>query len=209
MTDPIRLTLVSTSPVKAQAVSSVPVGITIVTAPMISARLIGGGPPGPHGLINATVSSNSSTISITGGNTTLTLPSANTTHAGIVRPTDITRFDTTGVSAIIGGTGDVIEAGVAGDIQFPYACDIISVSLVADQTGSIELDLRVADYDDLPPTTSICASTRPKITNGAKSKDTTLTGWDTFIPADGVMRVHVLSASTITRVTLSFKLRKR
>lgn len=119
--------------------------------------------------------------------------------------------DFTGVTGsinfMIDGGGDVITTGIKGDIEVPIACTINQVTLVADQTGSIVIDIWKDTYANFPPTVAdtITASAKPTISSAVKSQDSTLTGWTTSIAAGSVLRFNVDSVSTLTRVTLSLK----
>jgi hypothetical protein len=110
----------------------------------------------------------------------------------------------------IDGAGSAITTGIKGDLLVPFACTIQSAVLLADQTGSVVIDIWADSYGNSPPTDadSITASAPPTLSSAAKSEDTTLTGWTTNIAANTVLRFNVDSASTITRVTLVLKVLK-
>ena len=114
------------------------------------------------------------------------------------------------VTFVIDGGGVAITTGVKGDIIVPFACNIDSVSMLADQSGSIVVDLWKDTYTNFAPTVAdtITASAKPTISATTKSTDTTLTGWTRAIAAGDVIRYNVDSASTITRVTISLKVTK-
>jgi hypothetical protein len=101
-------------------------------------------------------------------------------------------------------SGAVLGTGIQGDILIPFACTITAVTLLADQTGSMVVDLWKLGYTSFPPTVgnSICASALPTISSASKYDDTTLTGWTTSINAGDVIRVNINSCSTITRFSL-------
>jgi hypothetical protein len=94
---------------------------------------------------------------------------------------------------------------VKGDLQIPFACTITSWTLMADQSGSIVVDVWKDTLANYPPTVadSITGSALPTITSASSATSSTLTGWTTSINANDVLRYNVNSASTITRVTLS------
>jgi hypothetical protein len=114
------------------------------------------------------------------------------------------------LTVVIDGGGEVITTGVKLDLEIPFACTITGVTLLADQTGSIVIDLWSDAYGNYPPTDadSITASAPPTLSAAAKSQDTTLTGWTTSLSAGTILRVNVDSATTLTRVTLSLTLEK-
>jgi len=82
--------------------------------------------------------------------------------------------------------------------------------VLADQTGSIVVDIWKDSYANFPPTDadSITASAPPTISSAQKSQDSTLTGWTTSISAGDILAFNVDSCSTIARVTLSLKVEK-
>ncbi len=82
---------------------------------------------------------------------------------------------------VIDGGGAAIATGIKGDLEIPFACTINQVTLLADQSGSIVVDIWKDTYANYPPTgaDSITASAKPTISAAAKSQDATLTGWTT------------------------------
>lgn len=114
------------------------------------------------------------------------------------------------IEFIIDGGGSAITTGVKGDIEIPYNCTITRATLLADQTGSIVVDIWKDTYANFPPTNtdSITASAKPTLSSASKAQDTTLTGWTTTLAAGSTLRFNVDSVSTVTRVTVSLKVTK-
>jgi hypothetical protein len=96
-------------------------------------------------------------------------------------------------------------------LEIPFACTINRVTLLADQSGSIVVDIWMCTYSAFAPPThpavgdSITASDVPTISSAEKYQDSTLTGWTTSIAAGNVLAYNVTSATTITRVTCSLE----
>ena len=111
---------------------------------------------------------------------------------------------------VIDGGGAAIATGIKGDLEIPFACTINQVTLLADQSGSIVVDIWKDTYANFPPTDadSITASAPPTISSATKSQDATLTGWTTSIAAGDVLRFNVDSATAIQRCTVSLKVTK-
>jgi hypothetical protein len=111
---------------------------------------------------------------------------------------------------VIDGGGAAIATGIKGDLEVPFACTINRVTLLADQSGSIVVDIWKDSYANFPPTgaDSITASAKPTISSATKSQDATLTGWTTSIAAGDVLRFNVDSAASIARCTVSLKVTK-
>lgn len=111
---------------------------------------------------------------------------------------------------VIDGGGSAITTGIKGDVQFSEACTITNATLLADQTGSIVIDLWKDTYGNFPPTDadSITASAPPTLSSAVSSSDSTLTGWTTSVSAGDIIRFNVDSVSTVERVTLILKLER-
>lgn len=114
------------------------------------------------------------------------------------------------VSFVIDGNGATITTGVRGDWIVPYDCTITGYTAVADQSGSIVLDLWQDTYANHPPTVAdtITASAKPTITTATKTTSTTLTGWTTSLTAGSVLRFNVDSVTSIQRLTFTLHLRR-
>lgn len=114
------------------------------------------------------------------------------------------------IGITIDGGGSAITTGVKGYIYVPYACTINSVTMMADQSGSIVVDIWKVAYASFPPAdgNSITASATPTITSTTNSQDTTLTGWTTAVTAGDVLAFNVDSATTVTRLNLILKVTK-
>lgn len=114
---------------------------------------------------------------------------------------------TSSITFIIDGGGQAITTGVKGYLEIPFACTVTQATALADQTGSIVVDIWKDTYANYPPTDadSITASAPVTISAGIKSQDTTLTGWTTSLAAGDILGWNVDSVATITRVTISLR----
>jgi hypothetical protein len=126
------------------------------------------------------------------------------------QPADIINMQKGGFQFVIDGSGSEITDGVAGEIIVPFNCQITSVQLLADQTGSIVVDIFSDGYNDYPPdvSDSITASAKPTISSGNKYIDSTLTGWTVLLNSGDVIRFSVDSCTTITRCVVILNVRK-
>jgi len=111
---------------------------------------------------------------------------------------------------IIDGSGSAITTGIKGDLEIPFACTIQRATLLADQTGSIVIDIFKDSFANFPPTVAdtITAAAKPTLSAEIKSQDSTLTGWTTAVSAGDILRFNVDSVATITRVEVSLKIVK-
>lgn len=107
------------------------------------------------------------------------------------------------IGVVIDGGGSAITTGVKHDLYVPFACTITASTLIADQTGSIVLDVLKSSAYSTVPTVSIVASAPPTISSAAAAQDATLTGWTVSIAAGSRLRLSVTSVSTVTRLTYS------
>lgn len=116
--------------------------------------------------------------------------------------------DTFDVAFIIDGGGSAITTGIKGDLALDFAATINQVTLLADQSGSIVVDIWKDTYANYPPTVAdtITASAKPTISSTTKSKDSTLTGWTTSVASGDTLRFNVDSITTCTRVVVILKM---
>lgn len=130
----------------------------------------------------------------------LSTPSSNVSTVTHSRLYDAIEF-------LIDGGGSAISTGVKGDIEIPDDFEIERVTLLADQSGSIQIDIWQDTYANYPPTDadSITGSNTPAISSSTKSQDSSLTGWTTGLTAGSILRFNVDSCTTITRCTISLK----
>lgn len=111
---------------------------------------------------------------------------------------------------IIDGGGVTITTGVKGYVRVPFACTITAARALADQSGSIVVDVWKDTYANYPPVDadSITASAPITITTAVKSENTTLTGWTTSISAGDILGFNVDSVTTLQRVTIELAVTK-
>lgn len=114
---------------------------------------------------------------------------------------------TTTIGITIDGAGSAITTGIKGYRSFPVAATILGWRLLADIAGDVEFDVFKDPFASYPPTTSIVAAAPPEMTGVDSAEDTTLTGWTTSVSAGDVFGFEVISAATLSRVTLELTLR--
>jgi hypothetical protein len=89
-------------------------------------------------------------------------------------------------------------------LPIDFACTVNQWTIVADQTGSIVVDVkRATTFAGFPTTTSIAGSEKPTITSSTKGQDTNLTTWTTSIAAGNILEFVVDSVTTVQRVTVA------
>lgn len=102
------------------------------------------------------------------------------------------------------GGGGVIPVNAGGFTIVEAECKIRECYLLADQSGSIVIDIWRDSYANYPPTVadSIVAAAPPTISAGIKAYDSTLTGWSKSLSAGDILHFNVNSCSTITKCSL-------
>lgn len=126
--------------------------------------------------------------------------------------TDLQIIDTTAIEFVIDGGGATITTGLKGYVEVPFNCTIVRATLLADQSGSIVVDVFKSTYAQFDAGAThpvsgdkITASAPPTISSATKSQDATLTGWTTAVASGSILAINVNSITTCERVTLSLK----
>jgi hypothetical protein len=119
------------------------------------------------------------------------------------------------IEAIIGGNGAVIPVGSYADVQIPGDCSLYRWTALADEIGSISVDLRTctqAQYDggvSHPVSADSITGGNPiMIVSGIKGQDTVLGGWSRTLIAGNVLRFIVTAVSSIQQITVSLEILK-
>lgn len=111
---------------------------------------------------------------------------------------------TAAIGMVIDGNDDVITPDTYPPIYVPFACRITAATLLADQSGSIVVDLLVDSLANYPPldADSITGATPMTISAAEYSQDISLSDWTTLLAAGSVIRPKVVSCSGIQQVTI-------
>ncbi len=116
------------------------------------------------------------------------------------------------LTVVIDGDGAAISTGVKYYLEVPFAGVIERVTALADQSGSIVVDIWKDTYANYPPTDddSITASAPVTISSAIKSQNSNLTtSWSTVMfDAGDILAFNVDSCTAITRLTISLKILK-
>lgn len=111
---------------------------------------------------------------------------------------------------IIDGGGSAITTGIKADLVVPYNCTVIGWDILGDASGSIVVDIWKDTYANFPPTVAdtITGTEKPTLSSVAKNQDVALSTWTTTLTRNDILRFNVDSASTVTRVTLSLRIKR-
>ena len=107
---------------------------------------------------------------------------------------------------VIDGGGSAITTGIKGHIVLDGDFTVTGWTIIADQSGSIVVDVNRATYTNFPTTASIAGTELPTLSSAQKNEDLTLTTWTTTLSARDVLEFQVDSATTVTRVTVALRL---
>lgn len=107
------------------------------------------------------------------------------------------------VGMIIDGGNTAITTGSKGFINVPYACTISEWAVLADQSGSIVVDIKRSTYSEFPTTTSLVgAGNKPTLSSVQKNQETPSSWTDATLDAGDVLEFVVDSVATVTRVSV-------
>ncbi len=115
------------------------------------------------------------------------------------------------INFIIDGGGETITTGIKGDIIVDVDATILGVTLLADQSCTMAVDIWKDTYANFPPDNddSITdAGTTPTTSAGTKAQDGTMTSWTTTISAAEILRFNVDANDNATRMTVSIKCKR-
>jgi hypothetical protein len=107
---------------------------------------------------------------------------------------------------VIDGGGSILTAGVGGYLYVPFACTLTAVTLLADQVGSVNVDVDLAPFSGFPPTSSntIFPSDNRTLSNQQSKHDLASgTDWVTAFPAGSTLGFAISAISAITRLTIA------
>lgn len=109
---------------------------------------------------------------------------------------------------IIAGGGTAITTGVKGYMPVPFGATITGWSVIADQSGSISIDIFRAN-NAVPTVSIISTGNKPTLTSQQFVGNTAPSGWaSTVLVAQDYLGYNVVSAATVTQVTVNLFLTK-
>lgn len=112
---------------------------------------------------------------------------------------------------VIDGGGSAIATGQKGHLEVPFNCTITAWTIMADQSGSVVIDVWKNTYANFPPTVAdtIAGTAKPTLSSVQKNQNISLSGWgSTSLTKGDILAFNVDSASTVTRVVICFRVSK-
>ncbi len=141
---------------------------------------------------------------------------ANTSHTHSI--SDVTGLSTAvdaakigGIGVTIDGNGSAITTGLKALVAVPFAGVITGWDIVADQSGSVVIDVWKTNYASAPPTVAntIAGSEKPTLSGAQKNQDLSLSTWTTTVTAGDIIAFNVDSAATVQKVSLTLRIAKQ
>ena len=127
---------------------------------------------------------------------------------GLATTADLTRT----INFVVDAGSAPMSSGIKGDMTLDVTGKIISWTLIADQDGQIQFDIKKSDYANFPNFTSICGNERPQlgdITSGGEARinrNTTITSWSPNLNSGDILQFEIVYALNIQRCVVSLKL---
>lgn len=109
------------------------------------------------------------------------------------------------ISLLKDNAGNVLSTGIIGSYRVPVACTLTGWTLLADQSGSIVIDVWRDTLANYPPTNadSITNSHEMAISTATKAEDTDISDWtDVTLDAGDVLFFNIDSVTSITRIAI-------
>lgn len=117
-----------------------------------------------------------------------------------------------GVATIVcvfaGGGSAITTSAKPVAIPIDFDARVVSWEVLADQTGSIVVDVKKATYSGFPTTSSIAGTDKPTLSSARKNTSSALTGWTKDLTDGDVLEFSVSSATTVELVTVKLRVRK-
>lgn len=113
-----------------------------------------------------------------------------------------------GVFADAGGQA-IPPGATVGAIRVPFPCNIVGLTMLADTTAGIEVDIwRSTAIGTYPPSAanSITGSCVPTLSGSQTLQNNTLSGWTTFLNAGDVLVFNAITGSTgVTKLSMALQ----
>jgi hypothetical protein len=106
---------------------------------------------------------------------------------------------------VIDGYGSTITTGKKGVLVTDCDYTVTGWTIIANQSGSIVVDVKRSTYANYPTTSSIAGSELPTLTSAQKNEDLSLTTWTTSLSARDIIEFEVNSVTSVTRATVALR----
>ena len=127
---------------------------------------------------------------------------------GLSTTADLTRT----INFVVDAGSAPMSSGIKGDMTLDVTGKILSWTVIADQDGQIQFDIKKVDYNNFPNFASICGTERPQlgdITTGNQERintNTTISTWNPNLNAGDILQFEIVYALNIQRCVVAMKL---
>ena len=127
---------------------------------------------------------------------------------GLSTTADLTRT----INFVVDAGSAPMSSGIKGDMTLDVTGKVISWTLIADQDGQVQFDIKKSDYANFPNFSSICGNERPQlgdITSGVEgriNRNTTISSWSPTLNSGDILQFEIVYALNIQRCVVSLKL---
>ena len=100
---------------------------------------------------------------------------------------------------------------IKGYLPVPFDCEVWRWRVVADQSGSIVVDIWMDTYANFPPTVedTITGTDKPTLSSVVSNESTALTGWTRELVKGRMLVYNVDSVATVQRVTVILYVKRK
>ena len=148
---------------------------------------------------------------VNGTNLVFTTPpvSGDTVYVvGLSTTADLTRT----INFVVDSGSAPMSSGIKGEMTLDVTGEIQSWTVIGDQDGQIQFDIKKVDYANFPNFASICGTERPQLGNlgnqsqARKNNNTTISSWNKSLNAGDILQFEVVYSINIQRCVVSMKL---
>lgn len=129
---------------------------------------------------------------------------------GIQGPQGPAGSSASSLNYVIDNGSTQITTGIKGFVEWPFNATILGWTILANEVGSIVVDIWKDTYGNFAPTISdsITGSEKPSISSGQKNQDLTLNSFQVNVLSGDIWAFVVESVSIIKKVTIAFRFNK-
>ena len=127
---------------------------------------------------------------------------------GLSTTADLTRT----INFVVDSGSAPMSSGIKGEMTLDVTGEIQSWTVIGDQDGQIQFDIKKVDYANFPNFASICGTERPQLGNlgnqsqARKNNNTTISSWNKSLNAGDILQFEVVYSINIQRCVVSMKL---
>ena len=127
---------------------------------------------------------------------------------GLSTTADLTRT----INFVVDSGSAPMSSGIKGEMTLDVTGEIQSWTVIGDQDGQIQFDVKKVDYANFPNFASICGNEKPQLGDistqqeARKNTNTTISSWNKALNAGDLLQFEVVYAINIQRCMVSMKL---